>query len=135
MEKMKKLFQNYKDVIPYLFFGVCTTFVNVIIYWGTAHLMKVDVMISAFIAWGMAVIFAYITNRRWVFHSSSFGIKDTIREIISFFVFRLATGIVDLLCMYIFVDILNFNDVIIKIVANILVITLNYLASKLVIFR
>jgi putative flippase GtrA len=131
----KKLYQKYKDVILYLFFGVCTTLVNVVVYWICAHPLNRGVMSSTIIAWILAVIFAYITNRKWVFQSEANGSKAIIKEIISFFACRLGTGVVDWACMYIFVDLLVWNDVIVKVVANIVVIILNYMASKLIIFR
>jgi putative flippase GtrA len=133
--KIKELIQKYEDVIPYLFFGVCTTVVNVVVYWICAHLLAFNTMISTVIAWILAVLFAYVTNRKWVFKSTAYLKSEIAKEIVSFFSCRLATGIVDWLCMYIFVELLNFNDVFIKVVANILVIILNYVASKLIIFK
>ena len=132
---MKNLYEKYKDVIQYLFFGVCTTLVNVVVYWLGAHCFRMGVMPSTIMAWTLAVLFAYITNRKWVFHSEADTKNAIIREISSFFACRLATGVVDWLCMYVFVNLLGCNDVIIKVAANVLVIILNYVASKLIIFR
>lgn len=132
---IKNLIEKYKDVIPYLFFGVCTTVVNVAAYWVCAHPLGLSVTPSTIIAWVLAVLFAYLTNRKWVFHSEAHGTKEIVREICSFFGCRLATGIVDWLCMIIFVDVLKLNDVVVKFLANVLVIILNYIASKLVIFK
>lgn len=132
---IRKLFQKYWDVIAYLFFGVCTTVVNIAFYWLMAYPFKFPTIFSTVVAWIVSVLFAYVTNRKWVFHSSANGAKEIIKEIGSFFSCRLATGFVDLGCMWIFVDILNFNDVVIKILSNVLVIILNYIASKLFIFR
>lgn len=131
----KELFNKYKDVIPYLFFGVCTTVVNVATYWVCAHWLGCGTMVSTIIAWVLAVLFAYITNRKWVFHSEAHGRTEIMKEICSFFGCRLATGVVDWGCMFIFVDLLSWNDVVIKFAANILVIILNYIASKLIIFK
>lgn len=129
------LFAKYKDIIPYAFFGVLTTVVNMVVYWVAAHPLGLSVMVSTVIAWIAAVLFAYVTNRKWVFHSQAKGTKEIVQEIVSFFACRLATGVVDWACMFIFVDLLHFNDVIIKAAANVLVIILNYVASKLVIFK
>lgn len=131
----RQLWDKYKDLIPYAFFGVCTTLVNVISYWFFAHVLRQGVMLSTIIAWILAVLFAYVTNRRWVFHSEAKTSKEILKEIISFFGCRLATGILDWACMFIFVKRLEWNDVVIKIVANILVIIINYIASKFVIFK
>lgn len=92
-------------------------------------------MSGTVIAWIASVLFAYVTNRKWVFHSEANGINEISKEICSLFMCRLVTGVVDWACMWIFVEILNFNDVLIKILANILVIVLNYVASKIFIFR
>lgn len=132
---IKNLYEKYKDVIPYLFFGVCTTIVNVVVYWIAAHPLNLGVMPSTIIAWILAVLFAYITNAKWVFFSKATGFNEKFKEMISFFACRLATGVLDWLCMFVFVDVLKLNDLIIKILSNILVIILNYLASKLIIFK
>lgn len=135
MMSIKKLYLKYKDIVWYMFFGVCTTVVNIVVYWLFAHLLKQEVLVSTIIAWFLAVLFAYITNRKWVFHSENVRMKEIMKEMLSFFSCRLATGVVDWLCMWLFVDILSFNDVFIKFVANIVVIILNYIASKLIIFK
>lgn len=134
-QKIRELFKKYRDIIPYAIFGVLTTLVNMIVYWAAAHPLGLSVMVSTVLAWILAVMFAYITNRKWVFHSQAVTFKEIAAEAISFFTCRLATGVVDWACMFIFVDLLHFNDVIMKAVANILVIILNYIASKLIIFR
>lgn len=131
---IKEWYVKYKSIILYLFFGVCTTAVNVIVYWVTAHLLQIETMSSTVIAWVIAVLFAYITNRKWVFHSNITSIKEIIREIICFFTCRLATGGVDWGCMFLFVNVIGMNDIFIKFIANIIVIVLNYIASKLIIF-
>ncbi len=135
MKLAKELFKKYNSIIMYLFFGVCTTLVNIISYYIFAHIFKAGVMFSTVIAWILAVLFAYVTNRKWVFKSYAKTKKEIFNEIVSFFSCRLATGLVDWLCMFIFVEKLGFNDVIIKTLANILVIVLNYIASKLIIFK
>lgn len=135
MKKIFKLFEKNKEIIPYVFFGVLTTIVNMVVYWIAAHSLVLPVMVSTVIAWIAAVLFAYVTNRKWVFHSQAEGTKEIVQELVSFFACRLATGVADWACMFIFVDLLHFNDVIIKAAANVLVIILNYIASKLVIFK
>ena len=131
----KQLWNKYKDVIPYVFFGVCTTAVNVIVYWLLAHVLGQGVMLSTIAAWILAVLFAYITNRKWVFHSGAKTFEDVVKEIISFFGCRFATGVLDWACMFIFATKIGWNDVLIKVIANIVVIILNYVASKFFIFK
>lgn len=132
---IKALYQKYKDIIPYGIFGVLTTLVNVAVYWIAAHPLGLGTMPSTVFAWIMAVLFAYVTNRKWVFHSTAITAVEIRKEILSFFICRLATGVLDWVCMFIFVDLLGFYDVAIKVLANILVIILNYVASRLVIFK
>ena len=131
MDYLKK----YKDVILYLIFGVLTTIVNIVVYWLMAHPFDFGVMPSTITAWIVSVLFAYITNRTWVFQSSAKDVEEIVKEIISFVGCRLATGVLDWVCMFVFVDILHINDLLIKCGANVLVIVLNYVASKLLIFR
>ena len=119
----------------YLIFGVLTTVVNVVTYYISAHIFSVNTVASSVIAWFAAVLFAYITNRKWVFDSKQTGFRNILFEISRFFLCRFATGVVDWVIMYVFVDLLSLNDIIIKISANIIVIILNYVASLLIIFR
>lgn len=135
MNKIKEKINEHKDVIPYIFFGVCTTLVNMIVYWFCAHIINLSVMISTVIGWILSVLFAYITNRKWVFYSNVKGIFNILKEMTSFFSCRLLTGFLDLACMFLFVDLLHMNDMVIKILANVIVIVLNYVASKLLIFK
>lgn len=133
--QIKDIYSKYKDIIPYAFFGVLTTIINIVTYYVMAHFFGITIMISTVFAWLLAVLFAYVTNRKWVFHSGADTTETIITEILSFFSCRVATGIVDWACMWVFVDVLHFNDVVIKSMANVLVIVLNYIASKLLIFK
>lgn len=135
MKFIKSLLIKYKDMIAYLFFGACTTVVNIVVYWLLAHPLGMGTMVSTIVAWVAAVLFAYLTNRKWVFHSQAVTRQEITREIVSFFACRLATGVVDWVVMLVFVDVLHFNDLVIKFLANVLVIILNFVASKLIIFR
>jgi len=132
---VEKLLEKYKDVIPYAVFGVLTTVVNTAVYGLLARVCGLGTMPSTVIAWVAAVLFAYVTNRKWVFHSEAETPGEIAREIASFFACRLATGVVDWLCMYVFVDLLHFDDMVVKVAANVLVIILNYVASRLIIFK
>ena len=132
---IKKLYVKYKDLVYYGIFGVLTTLVNLVVYWLMAHPIGLRTVPSSVIAWIAAVSFAYITNRNWVFHSEANTKASIFREIIFFFLCRLATGVIDWVFMYVTVDILHWNDLIMKFIANVIVIVLNYVASKSVIFR
>ena len=127
--------KKYKDLFPYIFFGICTTAVNLLSYWFMAYLLQLGIMISTISAWTIAVLFAYVTNRKWVFHSKTVSIRSITKELVYFVMCRLITGFVDWGCMFAFVTILRMNDLIIKLMANILVIIINYIASKFIIFK
>lgn len=131
-EDVKK---NIKEIVAYLVFGVLTTLVNIVVYWVCAHPLGIKTVPSSVIAWIAAVLFAYVTNRIWVFHSETTGKSGIIKEMLYFFSARLATGVIDWVFMYVTVDLLGFNDVYMKVVANVIVVILNYVASKLLIFK
>lgn len=133
--KLKEMMEKYKDIVPYAIFGILTTIINIVVYLFFAHILKKEIMLSTLAAWFFSVLFAYVTNRKWVFHSGVLTFSNIIREAVAFFICRLATGIADILIMFIFVNIFHFNDLFIKIISNIAVIILNYVASKWIIFN
>ena len=135
MTKIKQLFIKYRGMILYIVFGGLATLVNIGAYWLCFNVSGLPNVPSVIIAWLAAVIFAFFTNKLWVFESKSFDKKTLAHEIPTFFGARLFTGLLDLLIMYVTVDVLHWNAMIWKVISNILVIVLNYIASKLVIFR
>lgn len=128
------LLRRYKSQLLYLFFGGCTTVVNVAVYGICAHMAALSTTLSTAIAWVASVLFAYLTNRTWVFESRAHTASDILREAWSFLLCRLATGGLDLAVMYLCVDRLGLPDMPVKVLSNLLVIILNYAASKLLIF-
>ena len=132
---LKKLIGKYRDMILYVFFGGCTTLVNIFVYFAAARLLSMSTGAANIAAWLLSVLFAYVTNRRWVFHSGADTFGDILREMAGFFASRIATGALDLGVMYLSVDILHLPDVAMKIISNIIVIVLNYALSRLVVFR
>lgn len=129
---MKELLLKYKEVIMYLIFGVLTTVVNIVVYYMMADMLQVHYMISNIVAWFLSVLFAYITNRKYVFESMS---NEIIKEMVSFFGARLATGIMDMAFMWIFVGLGLLPDFVAKVITNVIVIIANYILSKLVVFK
>ena len=145
MTRIKELFLKYKSFIMYAIFGVLTTVVNIFAYWLFAHALgmesiyigdiKAGYYLANVIAWTISCTFAYITNRLWVFGSEAEGKKGVAKEALSFYVCRLATLGAETVFMYVFINLLGFNDMLIKVIANIIVIVLNYVFSKTIIFR
>lgn len=135
MKKIINLLRQYKEVISYLIFGVLTTLVNILTYMLFADLFHIDYLISTVIAWILSVLFAYITNKLYVFESKTTVKNEIIKEMLSFFGFRLFSGVLDLANMFVFVSLLHFNDTLIKILSNVFVIIINYVFSKCFIFK
>lgn len=121
-----------RELVLYVFFGTLTFFVNVIVYFIFEDLLGVNYLVSNILAWFFSVLFAYVTNRIWVFESKSTNIA---KEISLFFGGRIFSGAVDTGLMYLFIDILTIGDLISKIVVQIIVVILNYIFSKLIVFK
>lgn len=135
MNKIKEMYNKYKELIVYVIFGVLTTVVNYVVYFALVDLLHVNYLISNGIAWVVAVIFAFLTNKVYVFNSKSWGVKTLLREGILFAGARVLSGVMETAMLYVFVEHMRFDNGIVKIVAGILVIIINYVLSKLVIFR
>lgn len=131
---IRNLYRKYKRIVAYLFFGGCTTLVNIAAYFISTRFLHIGMLISTALAWFLAVMFAYATNRKYVFESQNAEKKAVLIEFASFISCRLITGAIDLGMMYCFVDLLKLNDLVVKIAANLFVIISNYIASKLIIF-
>lgn len=135
MEKIKELLKKYKFIILYGIFGVLTTIINIVTYALCYDMFNISNVVSNIIAWVLSVLFAFITNKIWVFESKCFDFKIFIKELWNFIVCRLATGALDLGIMYVGVDLLKGPALILKIASNIIVIILNYVMSKLFVFK
>lgn len=132
---MIKLTKKYKETISYLIFGILSTIVNIATYVFFSRIIKINFMVSNIIAWFVAVIFAYITNKFFVFESKNINIKFILKEITSFMSLRILSGLTELILMYIMINIMLINDFIVKIITNIVVVILNFIFSKLIIFK
>ena len=136
MKKIKELYLKYKEIINYLFFGGCTTIVNFISYYIPARIIGIDEVISNSIAWCISVLFAYVTNKIFVFSSKKENLVGILKEMFSFIFARLFTGaLCDIGLFALMINILGINDIVSKITTQILVVILNYVLSKLVIFK
>ena len=135
MKKLLSLIKKYEEVISYLFFGGMTTVVNYIVYLPCYNLLHLSGAISNAIAWVAAVAFAYLTNKPFVFKSHNWSAKTVIPELTKFVGCRIGSGLAETAIIFIAVDLLSFNGNIIKLLTSILVVILNYVASKLVVFR
>lgn len=129
------ILKKHRETILYLFFGAFTTLVNIVSYLFFTRVILFNFMVANALAWILAVLFAYVTNKFFVFESKRIEIRFVFKEFLSFVSFRLLSVVVEMLIMYVMIDLLFVNDVIVKIFTNIVVIVLNYLFSKMIIFK
>ena len=132
MKLLLDLYKKYKEQISYLFFGVLTTLVNYVIYNVCTDLFNFKFGISTIIAWIISVLFAYVTNKIFVFEIKN---NNILKEFISFVSFRILSLGIDYGFMYITVGKFGLNDKIMKLLSNVVVVILNYIFSKLFIFK
>ena len=133
---IKELYFEYKEVISYLLFGGLSTIVNFISYFIFARIVGIGEVTSSGLSWFCAVLFAYITNKLFVFESKTNSKKDFLKEIFSFFSCRVLSGILcDVGTFSLMINIFKINDIVAKIVTQIMVIILNYVLSKVIIFK
>lgn len=132
---MKKLYLKFQEQILYVIFGLLTTAVNFLVYTLFTRLVGTEVMYATIIAWIISVVFAFVTNKLYVFKSIKKDKNTILKEIGSFFAARILSVILELVIMYVFVEIMHYNDMLIKIIANIIVIVVNYVLSKFWVFK
>ena len=135
MECIKSILRKYWDVFTYLVFGVLTTAVNYVVYLPCYNLLGFSAAISNGIAWVVTVAFAYLTNKPFVFQSHDWSMKVVLPELLSFVGCRIGSGLAETLILLITVDILSWNGNLWKIITSVLVVILNYFASKLIVFK
>lgn len=127
-------YNKTKEILWYGFFGVLTTLVNIISFY-LLDKTGMNVYINNFIAWFVSVLFAFVTNKLFVFNSKSLNPKVLVKEVGSFFFFRLLSLGIDMIGMYVCISLLNFGKMLSKVFMNIIVIIANYIFSKLFIFK
>lgn len=137
MSYVRKYWSKFvnRETITYTIAGIMTTIVNFIVYYILCNILEVENLIANTIAWVAAVLFAYIVNAFWVFQSERESILKECIKIIKFFGARILSFFVEQMGMFLFVNGLKFNNLIVKALLAIVVIVLNYLFSKVYIFR
>ena len=139
---MIELLKKYKSIILYIIFGGLTTVVDWTVSFSLYYLWGEAIEATPWlihganvIAWVAAVAFAYVTNRIWVFESKRRGFAPILGEIFAFAGGRVFTLLLQEVLMAVFFTWLGFNEYLVKIVAAVLVVILNYFISKLLVFR
>ena len=134
-EKIRHLITKYFDILAYLVFGVLTTVVNYLVYLPCYNLLEMSAAGSNVNAWAVAVAFAYLTNKPFVFRSHDWSAKTVIPELTKFVGSRIASGALETGIIFLTVDLLAWNGNVMKLVTSVIVVVLNYIASKLLVFR
>ncbi|MEE6639485.1 GtrA family protein [Limosilactobacillus pontis] len=139
MTKLVALFNRYRSVIAYLFWGVVTTVVNIVVFQFLSSGVHWNYQLANVIAWFLSVLVAYFTNKVWVFGSHYSTVKAFLKEFFWFYFYRGLTLIMDVITMYVGISLLKFDSplqqLIVKIIDNIIVVIANYIFSKWLIFH
>ncbi len=131
MDFIKRMFFKYKEIILYLIFGALTTLVNMASFGLLNEVCHLGWVASNVIAWILSVVFAYVTNRKYIFESSNDNIS---REIFLFFFFRVVSLGLDMGFMWLFIEMIGMHDLVSKLIVQVIVVVLNYVFSKLFVF-
>ncbi len=126
---------NNTELVSYVLVGVATTVVNYVVYYIATRMAGLGVMPGTWVAWVLAVAFSYAANKAFVFHTHCPNLLSLLREAGSFVVMRLVSLGMETVLMYVTVTMLGLNDLAMKLIVNIVVIILNYVFSKLFIFK
>ena len=135
LAKLRILVRKHWDILAYLVFGVLTTAVNYVVYLPCYNLLGLSAAVSNASAWVAAVAFAYLTNKPFVFKSHDWSLGTVIPELTKFLGCRLGSGFAETAILFVTVDLLGWNGNLWKLLTSVLVVILNYAASKLLVFR
>lgn len=135
IQKLRSIIVKYWDILTYLVFGVLTTVVNYAVYLPVYNFCGISAAVSNMIAWVVAVAFAFLTNKPFVFHSHDWSAQTVLPELTKFVSCRIASGALETVILFLSVDCMNWNGNIWKLVTQVLVIIINYVGSKLLVFR
>ena len=133
--KLLTLLKSHWDVVSYLFFGVLTTLVNYAVYLPLYNWLHLSATASNTVAWVVAVAFAFLTNKPFVFGSHDWSAKVVWPELTKFVGCRIGSGLAETAIIFVTVDCLSWNGNLWKLLTSILVVILNYIASKLFVFK
>lgn len=132
---LKKLMKKYEELIMFIIVGVCTMIVSLVSYFIMANTLQMYYQAANIISWVLAVAFAYVTNKKYVFKSPYTSVQATTKELVSFVSSRVASLLVEILSMFFFVQVCQIDDNIVKLMNQVLVTVLNYIFSKFWVFR
>ena len=134
-EKIRALVMKHWDMVSYLFFGVLTTVVNYLVYLPLYNLLGISAAFSNIIAWVAAVAFAYVTNKPFVFKSHDWSMETVLPELGKFVGCRAASGGLETALVFLTMDVCGWDGNVWKLIISVVVVILNYVSSKLLVFR
>lgn len=135
IEWIKKMWKKYQDIFWYCFFGGLTTIVNLVIFYVFNDMFALHYSVANLIAWIGAVLFAYVTNRIWVFKSKVRKLTGIVKEMVTFFGFRVVSLLMEMAIMFVLIDLIGVSEMITKLITQVVVVIANYVFSKWIIFK
>ena len=135
MSVVKEMIQKHREVLGYLFFGVATTLVNMGVCFICNNALQIDYKVSNAIGWFISVLFAFVTNKYFVFESKHEDKTGFFKEMVLFYWYRILSFIIDMAMMIVLIDYLHTGDFWAKMVTQVVVVVLNYFFSKFFIFK
>lgn len=132
---VRRVFDKYKEFILYALFGLGATLINIAAFYLFCHVLNIGLIPANMAAWTLAFLFAFVTNKIWVFESRGWGGRKALKEFISFLLARLLTLALDTFLMWLLVNVSGMAGLSAKIIVNVVVIIINYAAGKLWVFR
>ncbi|KAF6576090.1 GtrA family protein [Paenibacillus polymyxa] len=123
-----------KELVNYVVFGILTTIINLIIYALFTKVLGADYKLSITVAWLISIIFAFVTNKLYVFKKNNSQLTSLPKEFSLFFLIRLSSLCLDFILMIVLIQNVRMDDFLAKIIVNFIVIAVNYLASKYLVF-
>lgn len=133
IKKIKILLGN--QIIRYIFFGGLTTLVNLISYFMLRNICNISINISNVISISLSILFAYVVNSKYVFHTKQTTIKSKLYEFSKFISARFITMLIEIIGVFLFTSVMQIQDFISKLLIQVIVLILNYVFSKLLVFK
>lgn len=135
IDRIRQICEKYRDELAYVVFGVITTGTNWAFFLICHEMFDMSSTVSETVAWLLSVLVAFLTNKPFVFHSHDWSFKTVCPEFTKFMGTRAGSGVLDIALMYLTVDLWCMDAYLMKIVISVLVIIINYIGSKMLVFR
>lgn len=135
MKKLKSLLSKHKAALIYLVFGVLTSVVDFLVFIPLHKFLELSAAVSNTVAWFAAVLFAFFTNKLYVFQSKNWSAKNLLREFWKFAICRVGTFLLEEVFLFITADMLSYDGLVMKLLISVVVVVLNYFGSKFFVFK